>query len=81
VGFAAETQDLIANAQEKLKKKNLDLIVVNDVSRADAGFEAETNAVRIVYRDGLMEELPLMPKQDVADQLLDRIKVLREKSS
>lgn len=81
VGFAAETQDLIANAKEKLKKKNLDLIVVNDVSREDAGFEADTNAVKIVYRDGHMEELPLMPKQEVADQLLDRIKLLWEKSS
>jgi len=81
VGFAAETQDLIANAQEKLKKKNLDLIVVNDVSREDAGFEADTNAVKIVYRDGRMEELPLMPKGEVADQLLDRIKTLWEKSS
>jgi phosphopantothenoylcysteine decarboxylase / phosphopantothenate---cysteine ligase len=81
VGFAAETQDLVANAQEKLKKKNLDLIVVNDVSREDAGFEADTNAVKIVYRDGPMEELPLMPKQEVADQLLDRVKVLWEKSS
>jgi phosphopantothenoylcysteine decarboxylase/phosphopantothenate--cysteine ligase len=81
VGFAAETQDLIANAKEKLKKKNLDLIVVNDVSREDAGFEADTNAVKIVYRDGHMEDLPLMPKQEVADQLLDRIKLLWEKSS
>jgi len=81
VGFAAETQDFIANAQEKLKKKNLDLIVVNDVSREDAGFEADTNAVKIVYRDGRMEELPLMTKAEVADQLLDRIKTLWEKSS
>jgi len=81
VGFAAETQDLIANAKEKLKKKNLDLIVVNDVSREDTGFEADTNAVKIVYRDGHMEDLPLMPKQEVADQLLDRIKTLWEKSS
>jgi len=81
VGFAAETQDLIANAKEKLNKKNLDLIVVNDVSREDAGFEADTNAVKIVYRDGHMEELPLMPKQEVADQLLDRINLLWEKSS
>ena len=81
VGFAAETQDFIANAKEKLKKKNLDLIVVNDVSREDAGFEADTNAVKIVYRDGHMEDLPLMPKQEVADQLLDRIKTLWEKSS
>jgi phosphopantothenoylcysteine decarboxylase/phosphopantothenate--cysteine ligase len=81
VGFAAETQDLIANAQEKLKKKNLDLIVVNDVSREDAGFEVDTNAVKIVYRDGHMEELPLMAKEEVADQLLDRIKILWEKPS
>ena len=81
VGFAAETQDFIANAQEKLKKKNLDLIVVNDVSREDAGFEADTNAVKIVYRDGRVEELPLMTKGEVADQLLDRIKTLWEKSS
>jgi len=81
VGFAAETQDLIINAQEKLKKKNLDLIVVNDVSREDAGFEADTNAVKIVYRDGPMEELPLTSKEEVADQLLDRIKILWEKLS
>ena len=81
VGFAAETQDLIANAQEKLKKKNLDVIVVNDVSREDAGFEADTNAVKILYRDGHMDELPLMPKEEVADQLLDRIKILWEESS
>jgi phosphopantothenoylcysteine decarboxylase/phosphopantothenate--cysteine ligase len=81
VGFAAETQDLIANAREKLKKKNLDLIVVNDVSREDAGFEADTNAVKILYRDGRMEELPLMTKEEVADQLLDRVKILWEKSS
>jgi phosphopantothenoylcysteine decarboxylase/phosphopantothenate--cysteine ligase len=81
VGFAAETQDLIANAQEKLKKKNLDLIVVNDVSRGDAGFETDTNAVKILYRDGPMEELPLMTKEEVADQLLDRIKILWEKAS
>ena len=57
------------------------MIVVNDVSREDAGFEADTNAVKIVYRDGRMEELPLMTKEEVADQLLDRIKTLWEKSS
>jgi phosphopantothenoylcysteine decarboxylase/phosphopantothenate--cysteine ligase len=81
VGFAAETKDFVANAQEKLEKKNLDLIVVNDVSREDAGFEADTNAVKIVYRDGHVEELPLAPKEEVADQLLDRIRILWEKSS
>jgi len=81
VGFAAETQDFIANAQEKLKRKNLDLIVVNDVSREDAGFEADTNAVKILYRDGRMEELPLMTKDEVAGQLLDRIRTLWKRSS
>jgi phosphopantothenoylcysteine decarboxylase/phosphopantothenate--cysteine ligase len=81
VGFAAETKDFVANAQEKLKRKNLDLIVVNDVTREDAGFEADTNAVKIVYRDGHVEELPLAPKEEVADQLLDRIRILWEKSS
>ncbi len=80
VGFAAETQDLLVNAQEKLKRKNLDLIVANDVSREDAGFEADTNAVKLLYRDGRVEELPLMTKEEVADQLLDRIKTLWEKS-
>jgi phosphopantothenoylcysteine decarboxylase/phosphopantothenate--cysteine ligase len=57
------------------------LIVVNDVSREDAGFEADTNTVKIVYRDGRLEELPLAPKEEVADQLLDRIKTLWEESS
>lgn len=81
VGFAAETQDLLAHAQEKLQKKNLDMIVVNDVSREDAGFESDTNAVKILYRDGGMEEWPLMSKQEVADRLLDRIKTLWEKTA
>ena len=74
VGFAAETQDLLANAQAKLIKKNLDLIVANDVSRPDAGFEVETNQVKILYADGRHEELPLMTKTELADQLLNRVK-------
>lgn len=77
VGFAAETDDLIGNARKKLEKKNVDLIVANDVSRADAGFEVDTNAVRLLFRDGSEEELPLMPKSEVANTLLDRIKALR----
>jgi len=76
VGFAAETEDLLANAREKLEKKNLDMIVANDVSRGDAGFETDTNLVRIIYRDGQIEELPMMTKHEVADHLLDRIKKL-----
>jgi phosphopantothenoylcysteine decarboxylase/phosphopantothenate--cysteine ligase len=73
VGFAAETADLLENARKKLTEKNLDLIVANDVSRSDAGFDVDTNAVRLLYRDGSGEELPLLGKDEVADQLLDRI--------
>jgi phosphopantothenoylcysteine decarboxylase/phosphopantothenate--cysteine ligase len=76
VGFAAETQDLLGHAAEKLRQKNLDMIVANDVSREDAGFESDTNAVKIIYRDGHVEELPLMTKEEVADHVLDRIKGL-----
>ncbi len=79
VGFAAETEDLLANARKKLERKNLDIIVVNDVTREDAGFEADTNQVKIIYRDGAEEDLPLMTKDDVADHLLDRVKELKEK--
>ncbi|MBW2609335.1 MAG: bifunctional phosphopantothenoylcysteine decarboxylase/phosphopantothenate--cysteine ligase CoaBC [Deltaproteobacteria bacterium] len=81
VGFAAETEELLKNATEKLRKKNLDIIVANDVSREDAGFESDTNLVKIIYRDGSIEELPLMTKDDVANHLLDRIKELREGGS
>jgi phosphopantothenoylcysteine decarboxylase/phosphopantothenate--cysteine ligase len=81
VGFAAETEDLLANATEKLRRKNLDMIVANDVSREDAGFESDTNLVKVIYRDGEMEEFPLMAKEEVADQLLERIKELWESKS
>lgn len=81
VGFAAETEDLLSNASQKLARKNLDMIVANDVSRDDAGFESDTNLVRIIYRDGEKEDLPLMTKREVADHLLGRIKRLWEKVS
>jgi len=81
VGFAAETRDLMTHATEKLKKKNLDMIVANDVSRKDAGFESDTNLVKIIHRDGAVEDLPLMSKLEVADQLLTRIKTLWTKMS
>ena len=80
VGFAAETEDLMAHASRKLKKKNLDMIVANDVSRKDAGFDTDTNLVKILHRDGRVEDLPLMTKQEVADQILDRVKALWTKS-
>ncbi len=76
VGFAAETQEMIANAREKLKAKNLDMIVANDVSRDDAGFEADTNKIKLIYNDGRVEDTPLMTKDEVADLILDRIKTL-----
>ena len=78
VGFAAETEDLIANAEKKLKSKNLDMIVANDVSRKDAGFETDTNLVKFIYRDGHVDDSPLMTKDQVADLVLDRAKALRE---
>jgi phosphopantothenoylcysteine decarboxylase / phosphopantothenate---cysteine ligase len=79
-GFAAETEKLTGNATEKLMRKNLDLIVANDVTRKDSGFESDTNQVQIIYRDGRMEDLPLMSKDALADQLLDRIIMLRKKA-
>ena len=81
VGFAAETEDLISNAGEKLARKNLDMIVANDVSRDDAGFETDTNLVRILYRNGEREDLPLMKKREVADHILGRIKRLWKNAS
>ena len=74
VGFAAETQSLEANAGEKLKKKNLDIIVGNLVGSSDSGFQADTNKVTFFFRNGGSESLPIMEKDAVADILLDRIK-------
>lgn len=73
VGFAAETEQLIGNAQNKLQKKRLDLLVANDVSRSDSGFGADTNKVLIFHADGAMEDLPLMPKTGVATVIWDRV--------
>jgi phosphopantothenoylcysteine decarboxylase / phosphopantothenate---cysteine ligase len=78
VGFAAETEDLLANAGAKLKAKNLDMIVANDVSRNDAGFETDTNIVKMIFPDGHVEDSALMTKDEVADLVLDRIKSLTQ---
>lgn len=80
VGFAAETNDVLANAQKKLEKKNLDLIVANDVTAPGAGFDVDTNLVTLISRDGL-ETLPLMQKSQVAHALLDKILAMRSKTS
>jgi phosphopantothenoylcysteine decarboxylase/phosphopantothenate--cysteine ligase len=82
VGFAAETEDLIENARKKLKKKHLDLIVANDVSRSDAGFATETNSVVIIDSRGKVDSLPLMSKDEVANIVLDRVlEILKGKGS
>jgi phosphopantothenoylcysteine decarboxylase/phosphopantothenate--cysteine ligase len=73
VGFAAESENLEANARAKLAAKNLDMIVANDITAADAGFGAETNRVVLLGRDGTKEELPLMSKAAVAEAVLDRV--------
>jgi phosphopantothenoylcysteine decarboxylase/phosphopantothenate--cysteine ligase len=73
VGFAAETRDLAANAGEKLARKNLDMVVANDVTRPGAGFGGDTNIVRLLYRDGRAEDLGLMSKDALAVMILDRI--------
>jgi phosphopantothenoylcysteine decarboxylase/phosphopantothenate--cysteine ligase len=72
VGFAAETQDVVARAKEKLRDKRVDLIVANDVSRTDAGFDVDTNAVTMVSAEGA-ETLPLQAKSRVAVEILDRV--------
>jgi len=77
VGFAAESEEVLANATKKLRDKNLDMVVVNDVTSEDAGFESDTNLVKIIHRDGSREDLPIMSKDEVANQILDRIKLLR----
>ncbi len=76
VGFAAESRDLISNAAEKLKSKNLDLIVANNISAKDAGFDAENNRVTLLYADGEQEKLSLMSKFEVAKIILSRVDIL-----
>jgi phosphopantothenoylcysteine decarboxylase/phosphopantothenate--cysteine ligase len=73
VGFAAETEDLLNNAQKKLVEKRLAFICANDVSAPDAGFAVDTNRITILYKDGRQEELPLMSKREVAEKILDRV--------
>jgi phosphopantothenoylcysteine decarboxylase/phosphopantothenate--cysteine ligase len=78
IGFAAETENVIQNAQQKLLAKNLDAIVANDVTRSDAGFDSYQNAVTIITNDLPVVELPLMSKAEVAERILDEVKRLRK---
>lgn len=71
VGFAAETEDLLAEAGRKCERKGLDLIVANDVSRNDSGFDVDTNQVFLIPAGGMMEELPLMSKSAVAERIVE----------
>jgi phosphopantothenoylcysteine decarboxylase/phosphopantothenate--cysteine ligase len=79
VGFAAETEELLKHAREKLANKNLDMIVANDVTQEGAGFDGDTNIVRFLTADGKVEELPQMPKEAIAEVLLDRVVALLSK--
>jgi phosphopantothenoylcysteine synthetase/decarboxylase len=80
VGFAAETHDVVSHARAKLQKKGADLIVANDVSRADAGFEVDTNAVTLVAADEV-EQVPLQSKAAIAVRILDAVERLLAGSS
>jgi phosphopantothenoylcysteine decarboxylase/phosphopantothenate--cysteine ligase len=73
VGFAAESEDIIANAKKKLKKKQLDLIVANDITATNSGFGVNTNKVTLIDKEGKVEKLPLLSKREVADRILDRV--------
>ena len=81
MGFADETDDLVINAREKLTRKKLDMIVANDVSRSDSGFDSENNAVTILVRDDAAPiDLPLTSKCEIANRILDEVIKLRRKS-
>ena len=77
VGFAAETENVIANAKEKLQRKKLDAIVANDVTREGSGFDTATNAITIITNGSEAVELPLLSKREAADRILDVIVSLR----
>ena len=78
VGFAAETQNLLENARDKVVKKNLDMIVANDVTAAGAGFNADTNIVKFLFASGEVRSLEQMPKVDVANCILDEALKIRK---
>ncbi|MDD5701763.1 MAG: bifunctional phosphopantothenoylcysteine decarboxylase/phosphopantothenate--cysteine ligase CoaBC [Dehalococcoidales bacterium] len=79
IGFAAESQDLIANARKKVKSKNLDLIAANNITEEHSGFGTDTNKVVLIGRDGMPEDMPLTTKREVAERILDRVvRLLKE---
>ena len=78
IGFAAETNDVVAYAKSKMKKKNLDLVVANDITKTGAGFNSDTNIATIITRETEID-LPLMSKRELADKILDEVIKLRQK--
>jgi len=76
VGFAAETEDLVAHAQGKLRSKDLDLIVANDITDPNSGFGVDTNRVTLIDRELRVEELPLLTKYEVGHRILDRVRAM-----
>src|SRR3954468_12423039 len=81
VGFAAETQNVLANAKQKLERKQLDIIVANDVSKAGIGFDSERNAVTILTRDGGVVEVPETTKWEVAHRVLDAVVAMKQRKA
>lgn len=79
IGFAAETESLVANAKRKLREKNLDLIVANDVTEENSGFDGDTNVATILDRTGAVHSLPLMSKDELADRIYDYFITLKSK--
>jgi phosphopantothenoylcysteine decarboxylase/phosphopantothenate--cysteine ligase len=79
VGFAAETEELVANAEKKLRDKNLDMIVANNVNETGAGFDVDTNVATILDRNGAVRSLPLMSKDELAEQIFDHLLALKNK--
>ena len=79
VGFAAESENVINNAVVKLQRKNLDLIVANDINDINSGFAVDTNRVTIIDKDGKVDALPLLSKREVADRILDRVLLILPK--
>ena len=77
IGFAAETNDALQHGRQKLTAKNLDMLVLNDISLPGAGFDYDTNIVHFLQRSGEEEYIEMLPKEQIADLILDRVKVLK----
>jgi len=79
VGFAAETENLVANARKKMMEKNLDLMIANDVSKPGTGFGYDTNQIKLLYPTGEVKDFPLMFKEEVSERILDEVLKFRRK--